>query len=228
MSTSTAVASHVPSEPEHPITSGVSHITRKVPLSDLAAQDEQQSSGTKPLTSYREVVFIVSQTGQRLTLPEKPVIVLGREETTSREYSHHIDLSAFGAFEHGVSCRHVVLHRMPGSVWIGDLNISNGTYLNGIRLIPNSSSMLRDGDRIALSRLIFYVEFQQRTAIGTFRWLEAVAGKVRKWWGKLTDDALENVAGERDKLVGKIPERYGIAKEEAASQVDNWSSGLHL
>ena len=40
--------------------------------------------------------------------------------------------------------------------------------------------------------------------------------------GKMSDDDLEQVRGNRDKLVGRIQERYGIAKEEANSQVDEW------
>src|ERR1700732_4284673 len=40
-------------------------------------------------------------------------------------------------------------------------------------------------------------------------------GAVKKQWGKLTDDDLTVIAGQRDQLVGKIQERYGIAKEEA-------------
>lgn len=47
-------------------------------------------------------------------------------------------------------------------------------------------------------------------------------GEVRKQWGKLTDDDLEQAHGERDKLVGRIQERYGIAKEEAHRQLDEW------
>lgn len=47
-------------------------------------------------------------------------------------------------------------------------------------------------------------------------------GETRKQWGKLTDDDVAEVKGERDKLVGKIQERYGIAKEEAEKQVDDW------
>ncbi len=47
-------------------------------------------------------------------------------------------------------------------------------------------------------------------------------GEVRKQWGKLTDDDLEQARGERDKIVGKIQERYGIAKDEAHRQVEEW------
>jgi uncharacterized protein YjbJ (UPF0337 family) len=48
-------------------------------------------------------------------------------------------------------------------------------------------------------------------------------GSVRKQWGKLTDDDLDVIAGERERLVGKIQERYGIAKEEADKQIANWN-----
>jgi uncharacterized protein YjbJ (UPF0337 family) len=45
-------------------------------------------------------------------------------------------------------------------------------------------------------------------------------GEAKKWWGELTDDDLDKIAGDRDKLVGVIQERYGYAKEEAEREVD--------
>jgi uncharacterized protein YjbJ (UPF0337 family) len=49
-----------------------------------------------------------------------------------------------------------------------------------------------------------------------------VKGDVQKQWGKLTDDDYDMVEGDRKKFVGKIQERYGVAKEEAERQVDDW------
>jgi uncharacterized protein YjbJ (UPF0337 family) len=49
-------------------------------------------------------------------------------------------------------------------------------------------------------------------------------GSAKENWGKLTDDDLDVAAGNRDKLVGKIQEKYGVAREEAEKQVDDWSS----
>jgi len=45
-------------------------------------------------------------------------------------------------------------------------------------------------------------------------------GELKSRWGKLTDDDLTRIAGERDKLVGRIEELYGISKEEAERRVD--------
>ncbi len=47
-------------------------------------------------------------------------------------------------------------------------------------------------------------------------------GSVREKWGKLTDDDLDQIGGKKDRLVGKIQERYGIRREEAEKQLDQW------
>lgn len=47
-------------------------------------------------------------------------------------------------------------------------------------------------------------------------------GKVKEAWGKLTDDDLDVIAGKRDQMVGKMQERYGVAREEAEKQVKDW------
>jgi uncharacterized protein YjbJ (UPF0337 family) len=48
-------------------------------------------------------------------------------------------------------------------------------------------------------------------------------GDVKQRWGKLTDDEIMQVNGQREQLEGRIQERYGIAREEARRQVDEWS-----
>jgi len=47
-------------------------------------------------------------------------------------------------------------------------------------------------------------------------------GKVREQWGRLTDDDLDKAAGKRDQVLGKIQERYGIAKDEAERQLKDF------
>ena len=53
------------------------------------------------------------------------------------------------------------------------------------------------------------------------KWMQ-IKGSVKERWGKLTDDDLDVIAGKRDKLIGKVQERYGIAKAEAEVQADEW------
>ena len=49
-----------------------------------------------------------------------------------------------------------------------------------------------------------------------------VKGKVKEQWGKLTDSDLDVINGKRDQLLGKIQERYGIAREEAEKQMKHF------
>ena len=49
-------------------------------------------------------------------------------------------------------------------------------------------------------------------------------GKFRKEWGKLTDDDMEAIGGEKDRLSGKLQERYGITKDEADKRIEEVSN----
>src|SRR4030095_4314071 len=45
-------------------------------------------------------------------------------------------------------------------------------------------------------------------------------GTLRSWWGKLTDDDWERIAGQKDRLIGMLQEKYGYAKDMALREVD--------
>lgn len=49
-----------------------------------------------------------------------------------------------------------------------------------------------------------------------------IRGQVKEQWGKLTDDDLDRVNGQRDQLVGRVQELYGRAKIEAEKEVDRF------
>ena len=55
------------------------------------------------------------------------------------------------------------------------------------------------------------------------KWKQS-AGTVTEEWGKLTDDDLTVIAGKKDRPVGKIQERYGIAKDAAEKQVNDFTN----
>lgn len=52
-------------------------------------------------------------------------------------------------------------------------------------------------------------------------WFQA-KGKVREFWGELTGDEVDWIAGRREQLVGKLEEKYGMTREEAERQVDEF------
>src|SRR5437667_376135 len=51
------------------------------------------------------------------------------------------------------------------------------------------------------------------------RWNE-IKGELKSWWGKLTDDDIEQVAGNRDKLIGVVQQKYGYLYDEAQREID--------
>lgn len=53
-----------------------------------------------------------------------------------------------------------------------------------------------------------------------------LTGALKSRWRKLTDDDLNVIAGKKNQLIGRIQERYGVAKDEAQKQVEDWNESL--
>ena len=51
-------------------------------------------------------------------------------------------------------------------------------------------------------------------------------GKVKEKWGELTDDEIDQIAGKRDVLIGKIQEKYGLAEDEAERRIKEFEAEL--
>ncbi len=47
-------------------------------------------------------------------------------------------------------------------------------------------------------------------------------GNVKQKWGKLTDDDMMEIDGNKDILIGKLQQRYGYSKAEAEKNYDEW------
>ncbi len=48
--------------------------------------------------------------------------------------------------------------------------------------------------------------------------LKEMQGNMRKWWGKLTDDDLEQAKGNKDVILGKLQQRYGYNRMQAEDE----------
>ena len=51
------------------------------------------------------------------------------------------------------------------------------------------------------------------------KWRE-MRGTLRSWWGRLSDDDLERIGGQKDRLIGLVQEKYGQTREQAEREVD--------
>jgi len=52
-------------------------------------------------------------------------------------------------------------------------------------------------------------------------------GQVKEKWGKLTDDDLTTIEGNRDQLAGNLQERYGYGKDQAERELDEFARTLN-
>ena len=51
-------------------------------------------------------------------------------------------------------------------------------------------------------------------------------GQAQQKWGKLTDDELDVIAGNKKELAGKLQEKYGYAKDQAEKEVEKWRDSI--
>ena len=51
-------------------------------------------------------------------------------------------------------------------------------------------------------------------------------GKAKASWGEMSDDELDQIAGKRDQMIGKLQTKYGISKEEAEKRADDWARSI--
>ena len=58
------------------------------------------------------------------------------------------------------------------------------------------------------------------------RWKQ-LRGELRSWWGRLTDNDLEQIGGQQDKLIGKLQERYSYTRERAQQEVERRLQEYH-
>jgi uncharacterized protein YjbJ (UPF0337 family) len=55
------------------------------------------------------------------------------------------------------------------------------------------------------------------------QWMQ-LKGAARAAWGRLTDDDLDLIQGNAEKLIGRVQERYGYEREQAEREVDRFLS----
>jgi hypothetical protein len=94
----------------------------------------------------------------RFSLPVTEIRV-GRRDPT-RGHSPELDLTPDGGQMEGVSRIHALIYQTNGSLVIEDMASVNGTYLNGLRLMPCLPYGLKAGDTLHLGRLKLIVDFE--------------------------------------------------------------------
>jgi len=51
-----------------------------------------------------------------------------------------------------------------------------------------------------------------------------IKGDIKKHWGRLTDDEIEQIGGQFEKMVGIVQQKYGYNKEKTEQDIDHFLS----
>jgi pSer/pThr/pTyr-binding forkhead associated (FHA) protein len=121
--------------------------------------DGKNAWGTARFGQNASILLHIRDNPQPVEIQPQEETILGRHDSSSPS-TPTIDLTAFGAYEHGVSRIHAAIRRGEDTLTLVDLGSVNGTHLNGQRLIPNQPRVLRDGDEIRLGRLVCHIFFK--------------------------------------------------------------------
>jgi pSer/pThr/pTyr-binding forkhead associated (FHA) protein len=109
------------------------------------------------LDAASNVILQFLPSGTCVSVPLQKPLVLGRGLESDVEST--LDLTDFGAFEHGVSRRHCQLQRRGCHLRAMDLGSTNGPSLNGQPMLPHREYQISHGDRLALGALPILVSF---------------------------------------------------------------------
>lgn len=136
-------------------------VTQSISTSDPRFQQMltklEDVKGTASLTSFTEVLLLIGDMIERLTIHDRLAYKLGR--FTSGK-TGEIDLTPHGALQKGVSRIHAQLIMQDGKLYIMDMGSSNGTYVHKKRLKPQELSLVRKGDELLLGRMRIQVLFR--------------------------------------------------------------------
>ncbi len=130
--------------------------TRQLDTQEYAAK---ATWGTARFSTQSVVVIQIRDADQPIRLQPTGRVVIGRVDTTSVQ-KPDIDLTPYGALEKGVSRIHAAIDRSEDTLTLIDMGSSNGTHLNGQRLLPDQPRVLRDGDEIRFGKLVAHVYFK--------------------------------------------------------------------
>jgi len=128
-----------------------------------AAEDAQpaqpeQTEEIDGTDSGDAVMLLIGETLQRITVPLKNDLLLGRLDPINNNYPD-VNLAAYGGMEHGVSRRHARILFTNGTLEIEDLGSVNGSTLNGAPLTPYLARPLVSGDVVQLGKLTIKIIF---------------------------------------------------------------------
>jgi len=104
--------------------------------------------------------LIIGENAEKLKLPTRKKLMLGRRATSQPEDDDFLDLTPYRALDYGVSRQHAYIGYYDESYVLTDLGSTNGTYLGEKRLTPYAWYSVKSGDQFRLGNLYISIVFK--------------------------------------------------------------------
>lgn len=114
----------------------------------------------KSSTAGSSITLKLVGSNQTIPLAGQKEFTLGRM-TEGQPILPDIDLSPYEGYAEGVSRLHAAIRVTDRGVMVVDLGSSNGTRINGQKIVPNVNYPLKDGDMLALGRIKLQISIRR-------------------------------------------------------------------
>ncbi len=131
--------------------------TRQINVADIRIEQKKQTPGEVFVQAEKPITCLFDDRSLQVNVGKS--VVFGRRSGIAGDTEPDVDLNPFGAAEKGVSRQHIKIQYKSPLFYVTDLGSSNGTWLNGRRLVANSGRPLRHGDELRLGQLKMSVRF---------------------------------------------------------------------
>jgi hypothetical protein len=149
-----------PSSPSEKPLNSPPALAKTISLDRVKLDQTPQRLGNILLQKHMTVKLIDHETDTILMthLVDKQRIFVGRGDPELKQ-NLDIDLIGYGGRQHGISRLHAAFRRKGHLLAIVDLNSTNGTYRNGVRLLPGQMHFLLNGDEVCFGKMLFHIRF---------------------------------------------------------------------
>lgn len=129
------------------------------PLMDAAQLNAVESAGGSVFSDDMVLRIEIEGGATPMLVYPKQEIILGRRDPNTGTLPD-VDMTAYSGYRMGVSRTHASIHLQDKQLNLSDRGSSNGTFLNGTRLVAHRPYQVKDGDEIRLGQMVLKVYFQ--------------------------------------------------------------------
>jgi len=133
--------------------------TASQPLLDQAQLNAVESAGGSIFSDDMVLRIEIEGGATPMLVYPKQEIILGRRDPNTGTLPD-VDMTAYSGYRMGVSRTHASIRLQDKQLNLSDRGSSNGTFLNGTRLVAHRPYPIKDGDEIRLGQMVLKIYFQ--------------------------------------------------------------------